>query len=224
MPKRKPLVPLFVLLPLLLSLAACVDRDITVTKPIPTRSVADRSTTIASPTSTRAAIALPTLAKTPDVTLPLEMFLVITPGQTSKVEVHKLLGDPDATYEESLSTCWDYQLDQTGTLLRVRFDLATHSHTVTWVGIENGQTIADLIDLFGKPAVVYLVDISEEGIGWYNRTFFAYPEIGVFAYVDSPPPELDDILIELYREPPTTLQEYLDAIEKRTDVKITHWP
>lgn len=153
-----------------------------------------------------------------------DVFWLIHPGQISEENIRVSLGKPTSINREGENRLyWDYQLpgDTNKTLLRIRF----HESQVVEIDLYKSKlTVDELIQKMGTPPLVYQVDISEERTGWYNRVFFAYPEQGYFAYVDSPNPTPTDLIKVVLQKPAQDLSSYLEHIQSQTNVRIITWP
>jgi hypothetical protein len=156
----------------------------------------------------------------------MSSILTITPGQTSQMEIEHMLGVADGT-EEPLLTEWTWvYLCKRGseTMLFITFDTTSTPFVVAKMKYLSPQiAVADLINLFGLPELVYKESNNNQSEESTEYTF-AYPSIGVFGFaaLTSPPVvsgDIDGILIEI----PQDLQYFITNLGNQKDVEIIEW-
>ncbi|MFZ6026124.1 MAG: hypothetical protein ACOYYS_00295 [Chloroflexota bacterium] len=150
-----------------------------------------------------------------------EIFWTLNVGQTPD-EVRTLLGEPEATGSEGIHVSyWDYSAEGSKAMLRIRF----RENAVSAIHLYEGQYhVADLLEKFGPPPLVYEADLTEERMGIYSRVFLAYPEQGFYAYVDHLNPIPEDKLDLLYQLPAEDLAHAIEEAKSSTGIRIVTWP
>ena len=154
----------------------------------------------------------------------MDAFDAITPGKTNQETVQDYLGKPAEIMEDGQSVYWDYDTENNpeGTL-RIAFD--TNTTIVIWMEFYNqGLLVADLIDRYGEPVVVFQTDVSPHGSGDFYRSIFAYPETGIHGIVHSYLPTEQDEVFSLLREEPRDSSSLLFEIEESSLARVLEWP
>lgn len=150
-----------------------------------------------------------------------DVFWDIKVGQDIE-EIRTLLGEPDATGSEGINTTyWDYADKNSKTMLRIRF----RPDKVSAIYLYEGQyRLADLVERFGPPPLVYEADLTEERMGIYSRVFFAYPEQGFQGYIDHLNPLPEDKLDLLYQLSPDDLARHTEEVKSSSGIRVITWP
>ena len=179
------------------------------------------------------------ISETPEVSmsvcandaLNMSSFLNITLGKTTDAEIEGILGDAYIPWEPLLTEwTWSYLCD-TGDEIEgaredfyITFDTTETPNIVSKLNYHNPQIdIAELIDLFGSPELVYketVRDRSEE----YTKYTFAYPSIGIFgSTISTSTPIGSDYVNEIVKEPPQDLRDYITSLESEKEVEFIEW-
>lgn len=142
-------------------------------------------------------------------------FNEIYPGTTSAIDVKNLLGEPSQITDGGNETGWYYDNNP-----QEFFSIIIVGNIVNRINIDNFNlthpTLKEIVENFGCPDVITLVDTSEHSSGNYNRAVFRYPEIGIefwFEYGDENKVALTNVPNEIRYIVPIKLVEYLKSSE-----------
>lgn len=176
----------------------------------------------------------PPASRTPLVSTPncsnkgltISTFLSIKPGQTSVLDVEKLLGD-EAIPIEPLLTEWTliYLCDTDDEVnLLITFDAVNEPSTVKELKYYNPHIdLAEIINLLGSPELVYKEYLEEQAVEGTKYTL-AYPSVGIYAsIISTSKPISTDEVTEILKELPQNLQQFITELSKRKDVEIIEW-
>jgi ABC-type sulfate transport system permease component len=83
--------------------------------------------------------------------------------------------------------------------------------------------IAELINLFGLPEIVYKENIYNLS-GEVTQYSFAYPSIGIFSStISTSTPVVSDDVNEILRETPQDLHEFITKLGSQKDIEFIDW-
>lgn len=158
--------------------------------------------------------------------LTMSTFLAITPEQTSQLEIEGLLGEADGIEEPLLGEwIWVYLCaESVDTRFRITFNTSNRPFKVSKLNIYNPKLdVADLINQFDLPELVYK-EGTENQTEKAAKYTFAYPNKGIFASTisDSEPAHFNEV-IEIYKESPQNMEQFLAELAERTDIEIIEW-
>lgn len=87
----------------------------------------------------------------------------ITPGQTTRAEVGKLLGMPDRIVSENQNSPWLYDVEpDLWGQLRVSFDSNDQVKSISIEGTEKMYTFENAVNQYGEPELVQFIPASQE--------------------------------------------------------------